>query len=84
MHCNTQLYNLFVFRVEIKEASGKLHDQFSCRYYLLVTRSHVASLPKRKRKEGGKKGKADTGAMAAAENTPVFDYLENELLHKVW
>ena len=38
---------------------------------------------KRKRKERGKKGKADTGATAAGEDTPMFDYLESELLHKV-
>lgn len=66
-------------RMELKEASLKLPQQFTCKYYILLTRSHTdpqVSSGKREHNENG----------ASINNRDIvltFDYSECELLQEV-
>lgn len=73
------------YSTEVKEAEKRHPGQFAAEYYVLIGRSHLVSMPKPKM---GKKRKKK--ALAASEASPsisgpepVFDFYENELIHKV-
>ena len=71
------LFMMLFFRGEVKEGLLKHRRQFSCKFYILITRSHLEPIA-RKRKHQGKE--TLPGASSCA---PVFDYAECEVLQKV-
>ena len=81
------LFHLVVCcRSEVKEAENRHPGQFSVQYYVLIARSHLVNLPKPKMgKKRKKKAASDDceAALSSSEAEPVFDFYENELIHRV-
>ena len=71
----------------MKEAEKRHPDQFNIHYYVLIGRSHLVNLPKpktgKKRKTKAKAATKEGAGISGAEGEPVFDFYENELIHKV-
>ena len=69
----------------MKEAENRHPGQFNIQYYVLVARSHLVNLPKPKMgKKRKNKAASDGGAALTSSNAePVFDFYENELIHRV-
>ena len=71
----------------MKEAEKRHHDQFSVEYYILLGRSHLVNMSKpkmgkkRKSKAAGKGASPPVSSSVTAE--PIFDFYENELIHRV-
>lgn len=68
----------------MKEAEKRHPGQFSVEYYIVIGRSHLVNMPKPKMGKKRKNKAAGEGAtFSSSDLEPVFDFYENELIHKV-
>lgn len=69
----------------MKEAEKRHPDQFGVHYYILIARSHLVSVPKLKvgKKRKKKAASESNSAIPSSDEEPIFDFFENELIHKV-
>lgn len=70
----------------MKEAERRHPGQFAVEYYVVIARSHLVSMPKlkmgKKRKQKATSEASNTTPSSSTDE-PIFDFYENELIHKV-
>lgn len=70
----------------MKEAERRHPDRFSVEYYILIGRSHLVNMPKPKmgkKRKSKAAGKGAASSMSSSDVEPIFDFYENELIHRV-
>lgn len=70
----------------MKEAEKCHPDQFSVEYYILIGRSHLVNIPTPKMGKKRKSkvvGKGASTSVSSSDAEPIFDFYENELIHRV-
>lgn len=73
----------------MKEAERRHPGQFAVEYYVVITRSHLMSMPKlkmgkkRKKKAAASSEASSTATPSSSSDEPIFDFYENELIHRV-
>ena len=67
----------------MKEAEKRHPDQFSVEYYILIGRSHLVNMPKPKKRKNKVAGKGASTSVSSSDAEPIFDFYENELIHRV-
>ena len=70
----------------MKEAERRHPGQFAVEYYVVIARSHLVSMPKLKMGKKRKKkaaSEASNTATSSSTDEPIFDFYENELIHRV-
>ena len=70
----------------MKEAKKRHPDQFTVEYYVVIARSHLVSMPKLKVGKKRKKkaaSEASSSLTSSSVDEPIFDFYENELIHRV-
>ena len=78
--------NIFYYSAEMKEAERRHPGQFAVEYYVVIARSHLVSMPKLKMGKKRKKkaaSEASNAAPSSSTDQPIFDFYENELIHRV-
>ena len=71
----------------MKEAESRHPGQFAVEYYVVIARSHLVSMPKlkmgKKRKKKATSEASNTAPSSSSADEPIFDFYENELIHRV-